>query len=241
MFKHPLVNFVYYLGLSISMLMTNNYYEGLPYFFIFFISIFFNRRSIQVVINQLKPIFFYFPMMLIFYLLFSFYLTDNSINQILSEAFFGFIKIIFMIGSMSLFFETTHTENFINIFRSMWFRTKLTWKWPENFFLFLSITLRFYPTIESNWNSLLNTRQSLGLKSGFTHFEKIKIAAKMLPGLMLYQLYLADDIANAMKLRGYGKKFPRGIAHLIDFRLIHLGQITLILFGYWGIDLIVSI
>ena len=241
MFKHPLVNFVYFLGFSISILMINNFYEGLPYFFILFITILFNRRSIQGVINQLKPIFYYFPMMLIFYLLFSFYLTDNSIKQILSEAFFGFIKIILMIGVMSLFFESTHTENFINIFRSMWFRTKLKWKWPENIFLFLSITLRFYPTVESNWNSLLNTRRSLGLKSGFTHFEKLKIAAKILPALILYQLHLADDIANAMELRGYGRKFPRGIAHLIDFRLIHLAQITLILFGYWGIDLIVSI
>ena len=83
MFKHPLVNFVYFLGFSISILMINNFYEGLPYFFILFITILFNRRSIQGVINQLKPIFYYFPMMLIFYLLFSFYLPDNSIKQIL--------------------------------------------------------------------------------------------------------------------------------------------------------------
>ena len=236
MFKHPIVNLYYFLCLSIAMLMVDNYQELLIYFIILIISILIYKTSILDILTKLKPILYYFPMMIIFYLLFSFLLTDNSIKQILNEAFFGFIKIILMISTMSLFFKTTDTENFINIFRSMWCRTKISWKWPEDIFVFLSTTLRFYPTVQSNWNSLLKTRRSLGFKTGSTHIEKVKIAAKSLPSLILYQLHWADDIATAMKLRGYGRNFPRGVVHPVNFRLIHILQITLISLAYWGLN-----
>ena len=236
MFKHPIVNLYYFLCFSIAMLMVDNYQELLIYFIILIISILIYKTSILDILTKLKPILYYFPMMLIFYLLFSFLLTDNSIKQILNEAFFGFIKIILMVTAMSLFFKITDTENFINIFRSMWCRTKISWKWPEDIFVFLSTTLRFYPTVQSNWNSLLKTRRSLGFKTGSTHIEKVKIAAKSLPSLILYQLHWADDIATAMKLRGYGRNFPRGVVHPVNFRLIHILQITLISLAYWGLN-----
>ena len=65
---------------------------------------------------------------------------------------------------------------------------------------------------------------------------KVNIAAKSLPSLILYQLHWADDIATAMKLRGYGRNFPRGVVHPVNFRLIHILQITLISLAYWGLN-----
>ena len=171
--------------------------------------------------------------MLIFYLLFSFLLTDNSIKQILNEAFFGFIKILLMISAMAFFFKSTDSEDFINIFRSIWSKANISWKWPEDLFVFLSTTLRFYPTVQSNWDSLLKTRKSLGFKTGTTHIEKVKIASRALPSLILYQLYWADEIATAMKLRGYGKIFPRGVVNPVNFKIIHILQVTLISLAYW--------
>ena len=109
MFKHPIVNLYYFLCLSIAMLMVNNYQEWLIYFIILIISILIYKTSILDILTKLKPILYYFPMMLIFYLLFSFLLTDNSTKQILNEVFFGFIKIILMISAMSLFFKTTES------------------------------------------------------------------------------------------------------------------------------------
>ena len=189
MFKQPIVKLYFFFCFSIAVLMTNNYQEWLIYFIILIITILSYKTSILDIFSNLKPILYYFPMMLFFYLVFSFFLTDNSINQIINEAFFGFIKIILMISAMSLFFKKSDSENFVNIFRSIWIKTNLTWRWPENLFVFLSTTLSFYPAVQSNWNSLIKTRRSLGFRSGSTHFQKVKIAAKSLPSLILYQLH----------------------------------------------------
>ena len=233
MFKQPIVKLYFFFCFSIAVLMTSNYQEWLIYFIILIITILSYKTSILDIFSNLKPILYYFPMMLFFYLVFSFFLTDNSINQIINEAFFGFIKIILMISAMSLFFKKSDSENFVNIFRSIWIKTNLTWRWPENLFVFLSTTLRFYPAVQSNWNSLIKTRRSLGFRSGSTHFQKVKIAAKSLPSLILYQLHWADDIAIAMKLRGFGKFFPRGVVKPVNFKSIHFFQIVFISLVFW--------
>ena len=38
-----------------------------------------------------------------------------------------------------------------------------------------------------------------------------------MPGLLIYELKRANDISLSMKLRGYGKQFPRGITYPIPF------------------------
>jgi energy-coupling factor transporter transmembrane protein EcfT len=115
------------------------------------------------------------------------------------------------------------------------------WKWVENFFLFLGMTLRFYPTFQSNWQSLRNTRKSLGLEADLSYLEQVKTAAKEMPGLLIHQLRRADDVAMAMKLRGYGKQFPRGVTYPTIFKAIHLIQIIFISSVYWAINTIATI
>ena len=236
MFKQPIVKLYFFFCFSIAVLMTRNYQEWLIYFIILVIAILSYKTSMLDIFSNLKPILYYFPMMLFFYFVFSFLLTDNSIIKIFNEAFFGFIKIILMISAMSLFFKSSDSENFVNIFRSMWAKSNLTWKWPENIFVFLSTTLRFYPAVQSNWDSLIKTRRSLGFETGYTHIQKVKIAAKLLPSLILYQLHWADDIAIAMNLRGFGNSFPRGVVKPVNFRLIHFSQLSLISFSFWALS-----
>ena len=36
-----------------------------------------------------------------------------------------------------------------------------------------------------------------------------------------------------MKLRGYGKFFPRGVVNPVNFKIIHILQVTLISLAYW--------
>ena len=240
MFKQPIVNLYFFLCFSMAVLMITNYQEWLIYFIVL-TSILIHKKSIIGIFLKLKPILYYFPVMLIFYLLFSFLLTDNLIEQILNEAFFGFIKILLMISAMAFFFKSTDSDDFINIFRSIWSKANISWKWPENLFVFLSTTLRFYPTVQSNWDSLLKTRKSLGFKTGTTHIEKVKIASRSLPSLILYQLHWADEVAIAMKLRGYGKIFPRGVVNPVNFKIIHILQVTLISLAYWVLSKIVTL
>ena len=187
------------------------------------------------VLHRLKPIIYYFPIMIILYFIFSLFLTDNTLGIILNEAIFGCLKLFFMVGAMMLFFESTQSQDIVIIARSVWVRLNKPWQWVEDFFLFLGMTLRFYPTFQSNWQLLRNTRKSLGLEEDLSYLGQVKIAAKEMPGLLIYQLQRADDIAMAMKLRGYGKQFPRGVTYPIISKAVHLIQIILISSVYWAI------
>ena len=239
MFNNSFVNLVYFLGFSISMLLTKTYFGWGIHFIIFFVTALFYLKSIYTIKNGLKPLLYYFPLMLIFYIGFSLLLTNNSIYQIINEAFFGFMKLILMVSAMTLFLESSN--NFVNLLRSVWSKTNLNWEWPDKFFVFLTMTQRFYPTVQLNWSSMLRTRKSLGIDYRQSHREKLILAAKNLPNILLLQLHWADDIALAMKLRGFGNRFPRGVTFPSSFKFIHFIQIVFIISSFWAINLIVTI
>ena len=68
----------------------------------------------------------------------------------------------------------------------------------------------------------------LGLESDLSNVRLLKIAVEEMPGLLIYQLRRSDDVATAMKLRGYGKQIPRGVTYPIPFNGNHLIQIIII-------------
>ena len=159
MFKNPFVNLIYFFGFSISMILTRNYFGWIIHFIIFFITILFHWKSINAINKGLKPLLYYFPLMLTFYIVISLFLTNNSMFQIINDAFFGLIKLVLMVGAMTLFLDSTSNNSFLNLLRTFWSKTNLKWQWPENIFVFLSMTQRFYPTVQSNWYSMQSTRK----------------------------------------------------------------------------------
>jgi len=241
MIKHPLVNLWFFLGYSFSLLLSTTYFGLGIYFLIFLVIIWLNKKYFIQVLQGLKPIVYYLPIMIILYFIFSLFLTDNTLGIILNEAIFGCLKLFLMVGAMMFFFESIQNQDIVIIARSIWVRLNKPWKWVEDFFLFLGMTLRFYPTFQSNWQLLRNTRKSLGLEADLSYLGQVKIAAKEMPGLLIHQLRRADDIAMAMKLRGYGKQFPRGVTYPTIFNAVHLIQIILISSIYWVIYTIATI
>ena len=241
MIKHPLVNLWFFLGYSFSLLLSTTYFGLGIYFLIFLVIIWLNKKYFIQVLQGLKPIVYYLPIMIILYFIFSLFLTDNTLGIILNEAIFGCLKLFLMVGAMMFFFESIQNQDIVIIARSIWVRLNKPWKWVEDFFLFLGMTLRFYPTFQSNWKLLRNTRKSLGLEADLSYLGQVKIAAKEMPGLLIHQLRRADDIAMAMKLRGYGKQFPRGVTYPTIFKAVHLIQIILISSIYWVIYTIATI
>ena len=130
-----------------------------------------NNKYLIQVLQRMKPIVYYFPVMITLYFIFSLFLTDNTLGIILNEAIFGCLKLFLMMGAMMFFFESTQSQDIVIIARSIWVRLNKPWKWVEDFFLFLGMTLRFYPTFQSNWQSLRNTRKSLGLETDLSYLE----------------------------------------------------------------------
>jgi len=235
MFKHPLVNLWFFLGFSLSLLMAVSYQGWGIHFLVFSLIALVNKSHFTTVIPRMKPFVFYFPIMLFIYVLFSLLLTDNSIIVILDEAFFGFLKLLLMVAAMTFFIETTPSQNIVVLARSVWVKMGKSWKWVDDFFLFLGMTLRFYPTFQSNWQSIRNSRKALGLENDLSQWAQVKIAAKEMPGMLIHQLRRADDVAMAMILRGYGKQIPRGVTYPISFKINHILQITIVASFFLGI------
>ena len=108
MIKHPLVNLWFFLSYSFSLLFSTNYFGLGIHFLIFLVIIWLNKKYFIQVLQGLKPIVYYFPIMIILYFIFSLFLTDNTLGIILNEAIFGCLKLFLMVGTMMFFFESIH-------------------------------------------------------------------------------------------------------------------------------------
>ncbi len=233
MSKHPFVNLWFFLGFSVSLLATDTYIGWSIHLAVVMGLALLNRSIIPTIMKRIKPFIFYFPIMLIFYIGFSLLLTDSSIGHITNEAFFGLIKLTLMVGAMMICLESTPSQDMVTMARSMWVKMNRPWRWVEDCFLFLGMTLRFYPTFQSNWTAVMHSRQSLGISTDDSRLAKVKMAAKDMPGMLIHQLRRSGDVATAMALRGYGNICPRGVTHPIPFGRFQVFQIGVITLGYW--------
>lgn len=228
MFTHPIVNLYFFLALSLSLMLASSFLQLMNYGIVILIIALKNTKLIPIVIRKYLPTLFFFPIMLFIYILFSYILTDSTIYQTISEAFNAFIKFSFMIISMNFYLELSSAENLIKSLRSFWARLNIQWKWVDNFFLFLALALRFYPTFQSQWQHQRNSQKVLGIKFNDSYYGRLIEISKELPSILVYQLDRSEDISLAMKLRGYGSYFPRKIVDPIYFNITNFLQFVLV-------------
>jgi len=234
---HPLVRFIFFLTFSFSVLFADTLTLWAIYFGIFVVTTGFDRTVILPVFSRIKPFIQFFPIMLVIYLAMSIFFTDATIYQAMVEVGFAFLRIVLMISIMSLYFESVGSPNFLLALRSIWFQTGLKWNWMENFFLFLDMTLRFYPSLQRDWITLSQSRESLGFNQNNKRWDKIKLAAQDLPILLVVNLRKSQDIALAMQLRGFGESLPRCVYNATYFTTWHLLQFAGVIICFYLINL----
>ena len=238
---HPLVQFIFFLAFSFSVLLADTLILWVIYFGIFVVTTGFDRTVILAVFYRVKPFILYFPFMLVLYLAVSVLFTDATIYQAMFEVGFAFLRIVLMISIMSLYFESVGSPNFLLALRSLWFQTGLKWNWMENFFLFLDMTLRFYPSLQRDWIMLSQSRESLGFNQNNNRWDKIKLATQDLPILLVVNLRKSQDIALAMQLRGFGESVPRCVYNATCFTTWHLLQFAAVVICFYLINLNASL
>ena len=234
---HPLVRFIFFLTFSFSVLFADTLTLWAIYFGIFVVTTGFDRTVILAVLSRIKPFIQFFPIMLVIYLAVSIFFTDATIYQAMVEVGFAFLRIVLMISIMSLYFESVGSPNFLLALRSIWFQTGLKWNWMENFFLFLDMTLRFYPSLQRDWITVSQSRESLGFNQNNNRWGKIKQAAQDLPVLLVVNLRKSQDIAMAMELRGFGESLPRCVYNATSFTTWHLLQFAGVVICFYLINL----
>ena len=234
---HPLVRFIFFLTFSFSVLFADTLTLWAIYFGIFVVTTGFDRTVILAVFSRIKPFIQFFPIMLVIYLAVSIFFTDATIYQAMVEVGFAFLRIVLMISIMGIYFESVGYPNFLLALRSIWFQTGLKWNWMENFFLFLDMTLRFYPSLQRDWITLSQSRESLGFNQNNNRWDKITLAAQDLPILLVVNLRKSQDIALAMQLRGFGESLPRCVYNATYFTTWHLLQFAGVIICFYLINL----
>ena len=229
---NPIVTFLFYLGFAFSTILSKTWNGIMIYLLLCIILIIFNINHLKSTLKQVKPFFLFFPIMIIIYLFISFVFTNTAWTIIINEAAFAISKLSLLVLVMALYLEISKNQNLILSVRSIWVKMNLKWKRVEDIFLFLELTLRFYPTFQREWQIINRSKKALGLASSVSKWERIKLVATDLPGMILQSYRKAENTALVMQQRGYGKQIPRGVANPLLFKMSDLILLVIIFTGY---------
>jgi energy-coupling factor transporter transmembrane protein EcfT len=238
---NPIVTSIFYLGLAFSTILSKTWY-GLSIFIILsIVLILLNITYIKSVFKQVKPFLLFLPVMMIIYLIISFIFTNTTWTVILTEAGFAMSKLLLLVIVMSLYLEISKKHNLILSIRSIWSKLNLEWRKVDDMFMFLELTLRFYPTFQREWQTINRSKKALGIITVESKWNRVKSVTNDLPGMILQSYRKAENTALIMQQRGYGKQIPRGVANPIFFKISDLLFIVIIVIGYILLNRYVSL
>ena len=231
---NPLVQLILFASLAVSILLSPNFnYLHLHSIFFIFLSFVFKIEFI-VFWKKIIKILYFFPFIIFFYFLFTILMTNYNLIEIFEKIVIGFYRLLLIISFTAIYFENSKKENLITIIRSFFYRIKFHSRFFEDIILFLSLSFRFYPEFQKNWELVEKGDDYLGIKTNKSYLAKVIKISKIFPRILLFQLDRSAEIAKVIKLRGYGNIIPRGITDPIDISFFHCFQsVFIILFFYF--------
>ena len=164
MFNHPIVQLYFYFSISMLLVFSSSIYSLWPFVLLLVIVSMYNKSVIKNVINKILPMLFFLPFMLIIYITISLIFSQITFFEAIKNALLAVLKFSLIILLMNFYLNTASSEKLIISIRSIWVKTGLNWRWVEDFFLFLSLSLRLYPTFQSNWINNVNSLKAIGIK-----------------------------------------------------------------------------
>ena len=229
---NPIVIFIFFIGLAFSVILSSNWLSVGIFFAIWFALFLLNKAHIKLIIQQVKPFLLMFPILILIYLIVTFVFTESTWRETLTSAAFSINKLFLLIMTMALYISISKDRDIVLALRSIWSKLNIKWKIIDDIFIFFKLTMRFYPTFQQDWYTIIRSKKALGLNTKRTRWEQINSAVSNLSGLILQSYNKADNIANAMQQRGYGRQIPRGVAHPIPFRIIDFILLISIITGF---------
>ena len=238
---NPIVIFIFYFGLAASAIGLNSWIELLLFGLIVFLLVLINHKRAAKVIKQITPYLYFLPIFFGIYFVVSIFFTDYDLIQIINSAGLALFRLLLLLTIMSIYIDISKESNIVHALRSLWSKTNIAWRWVDNLFIYLELTLRFYPSFQFEWNTVNRSKKALGLEEGSKKWDKVKSIANDLPGIIIQNYLKAENTASIMKQRGYGKVIPRGVAYPIPFRIIDLFTLIIIIGTFWMINNYVSL
>lgn len=235
---NPITKLWLFAGLALSVLFSTAIHSLIVYTVIWAVLIFLSKTNMKLIYKFIKPYLIFLPIMSLFYIAFSFLLTPMHLNEILIYAVMAIMKLSLLICIMSLYFVISDPSNLLIAFRSMWSKTRFPIKFIEDFILYLSLVMRFYPMIQQEWTYIIRSRRALQLTGDLNKWKSTIQLTRSFPGILINVYKKAENIAAVMIMRGYGQQIPRGVTFPIAFGykniiLIVIISVSLSLVNYY--------
>lgn len=221
-FIHPVIRFWGYILLATVFILNSSWKLWLILFIISIALSIIEGIKISKIFSSLKSFLFYSPIFAVSYLLISVIMSQSSLWEIGVEILTAIIRLVMVMMIMNIYILGSKKHSLLIALRSMWTQLNKPWPMVENWFIYLEMTIRFYPNFMREWSQWQSVNTALGLNPQKKSMVRWLETARFLPGMLMSQLNRADEVAQAMQLRGYGRCFPRGVFNPIMFKNVHL-------------------
>ncbi len=220
---NPLVNFFLFLSLSISTLFSDNLFYLNIHSIVLLAIVFSFKINIYFLLKSLFKTSYYFFTIFLFYLAFSFLLSNIELELIIVKIVLGIYKIVVSILFMKIFILSVEKESFVKLIRSVYLKSRLKLRFLDDIILFVALSLRFYPELQNRWKSFEKGRIYIGINNyNGSLISRLKLYSDMFVRILSLQYKKSLLISNNIKLRGYGNCHPRGIINPIKINFYDL-------------------
>lgn len=218
---HPFVKMISFVIYFIGILLTNHIFTCLGFLLFLFIIIYFSHIPLKVYLKSLWSMKILFLFLVIF----------NSIFHIsFTETLLTIFQIIGIMFYSTFLCSTTKTNEITIGLEILLTPFQLFGLSPHRFAFFISLALRFIPTIFEQAEQILKSLASRGLDYHHSSFRmKIYAIKAMIIPLFALSLKSSDDFSNVLEVRLYQidkkrssmKEYKWGVFDIF-FLVIHL-------------------
>lgn len=168
-------------------------------------------KQVRVVIRSL-------PILFALYALFSILLAGKPLVAALALSAETAGRFLGMAAALALFLEVTPGLVLVDALRTVWSGWGVKSRVAEDFFQWIYLTLRFYPTMTAEVAELRASQAAMGLPLPKNRREEVRQFARDLPTLWTVMVRRARTIGELMEMRGYGLVLPRGVAFPVPWK-----------------------
>lgn len=176
--------------------------------------------TFSALLTRIRPVLYFLPLMTLLYCLSSILMTSEPFSVILGMALLSALKILLMVMGTVLFLERVSSSEMIDSLRTLWSRRGLKWRWMEDLFQLLDLSMRFFPMVSEEVKAVNRLEKALSLAPTKSIWAQLKKPSTQLPTLVATCIHRAEQIGDSMAGRGYGKVVPRSVSSPVKFKTL---------------------
>ena len=226
---NPITRLFIYIIFSISILLSKSLNVLSINVIVVFLVFMLKRSLFGQFWKSIKPYLIYLPLSGALFCIISVQISTKSLPIILIDVLMATVRILATISIMTFYIIETKSQNILIAIRSVWFSSGLNIYWIDKSILFFEMTMRFFPSIQENWNQTQRSQKALSIGKHNSIKDKVSYAAKLIPDFIVLNLKRTDFIIENMLMRGFGTEARRSIYPYLKFKIIDIAICLIVL------------